>query len=243
MLTYFAVLPAAAQNQQPSAATAARPTTGIPTPRSEWLGSFHGITVSGHMQVRLIKNAVEEGPRITFDPKGEFSTKFKAAVDKNGILRIEEPVDPRRTTVTEVTVWCNDISSLSVAAAELTFDTPIARDMFDLEVTGGANVRARFDVDDLSIVETGRSSLVVEGRAKYLTLDISTAKFDGSQLQTTASDIEASHAAEVHIAVSERLRGTTSTAAKILYTGKPSLIRARTTMFGGEIAQSENRVE
>lgn len=231
---FFMLLPLAVAAQQPE--TTSRVATVMPTPRSEWLGSFSGISINGRMHVRLIKNTTDEGPRITYDHKGEISAKFKVAVDRSGVLKIEEPIDPKRTTITEVTVWCNDISSLSVTAADLTFENTIARDMFDLEVAGGANVVAKLEVTDLVIGATGRySTLVVEGTAKYLSLDISTAKFDGTALSTVSAIVDASHLAEVQVSASERLQGTTSTSAKILYTGEPSIVRARTTMFGGEI--------
>ena len=241
-----AVLPAvmhpctvSAQQPQHSEAASDRAAMLPAAPRSEWLGSFSGISVSGRMHVRIIRNAVDEGPRITYNTQGEMSAKFKAAVDKSGILKIEEPVDPKRTTVTEVTVWCNEITSLSVAVADLTFENTISCDMFDLTVTGGANVKARFDVLDLAVEATGRSSIVLEGQARYLHLDISTAKFDGTELSTVSSVVEASHTSEVRISVSERLEGITSTSANIRYLGSPQIVRAHTTMFGGEITPLE----
>ena len=242
LTAFVAWLPVSADAQQQTSqpAAAGRAATVVPTPRSEWLGSFKGISISGRMHVRVIKNLVEEGPRITYDTKGELSAKFKAAVDRSGILKVEEPTDPKRTTVTEVTIWCNDISSLSVSGADLTVENTIICDMFDLEVSGGANVTAAFEVTDLSITATGRSSLVIDGSAKYMALDISTAKFDGLSLSTVASIVEASHMAEVRLSVSERLQGTTSTSAKIYYSGQPRILRSRTTMFGGEIAPLAN---
>lgn len=238
MSSIFAVIPGAAVAQQPAEAVS-RAATVMPTPRSEWLGSFNGIYVNGRFHMRLIRNEVEEGPRITYDIKGELGSKFRAAVDKNGILRIEEPIDNKRTTVTEVTVWCNDIWSLSVTAADLVFENRLSGAMFDMEVMGGASVRADFDVTDLSVVATGHSSVIVGGSAKYFKLDISTAKFDGSELSTVSSIVSASHSSEVRIAVSERLEGTTSTSAKIIYSGEPAIVRSHTTMFGGEIAPVE----
>lgn len=229
----------AAQQQNPQTA-ANRAATVAPGQRSEWLSAFSGISINGRMHVRIIRNAAEEAPRITYDTKGELATKFKTTVDRNGILKIEEPVDPKRTTATEVTIWCNDIISLSVTAADLTCETPVTGDMFDLEVGGGANVTARFDVTDLAVTATGKSSIILSGAAKYMTLDISTAKFDGGELQTVSSIVNASHLAEVRLAVSERLEGTTSTSAKIVYSGVPHIIRAHTTMFGGEILPLEN---
>lgn len=231
----LSLLPLLSFGQQTAATPAARIAAVTPAPRSEWLGSFNGISVNGVMHVHLIKQSSAEGPRIVYDTRGEASPRFKAAVDKYGILRIEEPADPKRTTVTEVTVYCNDISSLNVAAADLSFDTPVQGKMFDLYVSGGASVRGCFEVADLAVEATGRSSVVIEGSARYMTLNISTAKFDGSALHTVSSIIDASHGAEVRIAVAERIEASTSTSAQISYTGRPDIVRCRTTMFGGEI--------
>ena len=50
---------------------------------------------------------------------------------------------------------------------------------------------------------------------------------------------DASHGAEVSILVTERLEATTSTSAKITYAGHPSLVRAHTALFGGEITSAD----
>lgn len=213
----LSLLPLLSFGQQTAATPAARIAAVTPAPRSEWLGSFNGISVNGVMHVHLVKQSSAEGPRIVYDTRGE------------------EPADPKRTTVTEVTVYCNDISSLNVAAADLSFDTPVQGKMFDLYVSGGASVRGCFEVADLAVEATGRSSVVIEGSARYMTLNISTAKFDGSALHTVSSIIDASHGAEVRIAVAERIEASTSTSAQISYTGRPDIVRCRTTMFGGEI--------
>lgn len=226
-----------AAQEQPQTATASRHV--VSAPRSEWLGSFSGIDISGNLQLKLIKTSVEEAPHIRYDTQGETGSKFRTSIDKNGILKIEEPVDSKRTTVTQVTLWCNDIVSLRVAGADIEFDNAVAGDMFDLEITGGANVQAKFDVADLAVTVTGRSSLTVEGSSKYLRLEISTGKFDGADLLTVSSVVDASHTSEVLLSVSERLEAATSTSAKISYKGSPRIIRAHTTLFGGEISAVE----
>lgn len=238
LFSMFVLAPSLLVGQEYNAATQVRTASVVTAPRSEWLGSFDGISVNGMMHVHIIGQPSSEGPRIVYDTKGEASPRFKAAVDKYGILRIEEPVDSKRTTVTEVTVYCNALTSLNVAAADLVFDTTVDSRMFDLYVSGGANVRGRFEVADLSVEATGRSSIVLDGSARYLTLNVSTAKFDGSSLQTVSSIVDASHGAEVSIAVSERIEAATATSAKISYKGRPDIVRLRTTMFGGEITAS-----
>ena len=229
-----------ASAQQAETAGAARLTEAISAPRSEWLGSFKGIAVTGNMHIRLIKNSQEEGPRIIYDTKGAAAGKFTAAVDKKGVLRIDEPIDTKRTTITEVTVDCNDISSLSVSGADLAFENTVTGKMFDLEVSGGATVTAKVDVLDLATEVTGKSCVVIEGTARYMKLNISTAKFDASELATVASIIDASHGADVKLSVTERLEAVTSTSGKIAYKGNPEIVRGRSSLFGGEITAVGN---
>ena len=229
-----------ASAQQPETAGAARLSQIVSTPRSEWLGSFDGITVTGNMHVRLIKNSAEEGPRIIYDTKGVTAGKFTAAVDKKGVLKIDEPIDDKRTTITEVTIYCNEISSLSVAGADFSFENTVTGKMFDLEVSSGATVTAKVDVSDLAAEITGKSCVVIEGAARYMKLNISTAKFDGAELTTMSSIIDASHGADVKLSVTERLEAVTSTSGKISYKGNPEIVRVRSSLFGGEIIAVEN---
>jgi hypothetical protein len=57
----------------------------------------------------------------------------------------------------------------------------------------------------------------------------------GFDLQTVAANVDASHEAEVRISVSERLEAMTSTSAKLLYKGTPTILRNKNSLFGGEI--------
>ncbi len=237
LIVLIASAPFAVMAQQPETSGANRLAEIVSAPRSEWLGSFDGISVSGTMHVRIVKNAKEEGPRITYDTKGVTAGKFTAAVDKNGILKVDEPVDAKRSTITEVTIYCNDISSLTVAGADLVCENVISGKTLDINVSGGANVTAKIDVLDLAAEVTGKSSVVLEGSARYMRLDISTAKFDASALATVSTIADASHGAEVRLSVSERLEAVTSTSGKISYTGSPAIVRGRSSLFGGDITE------
>ena len=211
----------------------------ISTPRSEWLGTFDKINIVGHMQVTLIRISEQEGTKIYFDTKGSTTTKFKTEIDKKGVLNVIETVDSKRTTVTEVKIYHHDLSSLSIAGANVTMEQPFTQKMFDLSVSGGATLRAEVDVLDMNVMVTGCSSVILDGAVRYLGLKVSTAKFDASSLQTMATIVDASHGAEVSLFVTERLEATTSTSAKILYKGHPSLVRAHTSLFGGEIISTD----
>jgi hypothetical protein len=75
----------------------------------------------------------------------------------------------------------------------------------------------------------------LKGETKYLTLKTSTAKIDGSNFSAVSANVDASHSAEVRVTISERLECTTSTGAKLLYKGKPTILRDHSMIFGGDI--------
>lgn len=224
-----------AEQPQPTSDGAARLAAIISTPQSEWLGSFDKINISGAMQVSLIRIPEDEGPKIYFDTKGSTTTKFKVEVDKKGVLNVIETVDAKRTSITEVRIYYRNITSLTIAGADVTMEQQFESKMFDLSVSGGATLRAKVDVLDMDVTVTGRSSVVIDGSSRYLGLKVSTAKFDATALQTMSTIADASHGAEVSLFVTERLEASTATSAKITYHGSPSLVRVRSSLFGGEI--------
>ncbi len=202
---------------------------------SEWLTSFTEAKVDGDMQIEFIKIADNEAPKIVYDRKGNYTSKFAAEVVK-GVLVISEKVDSKRPSKTEVKVYYNTLSVISIAKATVTFADTLDYAMMDVAVSGGAYVKAKFDVRDLKIEVTGKSRTDFTGDVRYLTLSVSTAKFDAPNLDVMSAMVDASHSAQLFINVSERLAAKASTGAKIIYDGKPQLVRSASTMFGGEIA-------
>ena len=227
------VTPATAETA-PATATEAQAQV-IALPKTDWLTPFSEIKVDGPLVITFKRVPTPEEARITYDTKGCLTSKFKAEIDKRGVLNIEERYDPKRTTVTEVTVCYHDIKKVKVAHAKAEFTNVVERDMFDVEISGGAALKMEVKTLDLQVNCTGRSLLTLSGNTKYLTMKVSTAKMDGAKLYTVASIVDASHNAEVRINVSERLEAITSTDAKLLYKGSPAILRDHTSLFGGYI--------
>lgn len=218
----------------PAAATEAQSQV-VSLPKTDWLTPFNEIKVDGPLIVTFKQVPTPEEARITYDTKGCLTSKFKAEIDKRGVLNIEERYDPKRNTVTEVTVYYSDIKKVKVAHAKAEFTDVVKRDMFDVEISGGAVVTMEVKTLDLQVNCTGRSLLTLSGDTKYLTMRVSTANMNGAKLYTVASIVDVSHNAEVRINVSERLEAITSTDAKLLYKGSPAILRDHTSLFGGYI--------
>ena len=228
-------LGASAQNSTVVAAAATAPEQVVSIPKTDWLTTFHSIKIDGPMNVLFKRVNSAEEVRIIYDTKGNISSKFKFEVDRKGVLVVSEKSDPKRTTVTDITIYYHSSRDVKIAHAKAEFEDRIESEMFDLSISGGAIVSLDVSSFDLAVECTGVSRLTLGGSTKYLTMRVSTAKVNCSELSTVSTIIEASHSSEVRIVVSERLEATTSTGAKLLYKGYPRIIRDHTLVFGGEI--------
>lgn len=215
-------------------------TRAISVPKTEWLSPFSRVVVDGPVNITFKQVATDEELKIVYDTKGNITSRFRTGVDKNGVLQIVERADSKQTVLpTEVTVWYRNLDNISITHASANFEDVIKSKLLDIAVKGGANVTINIDAMDALVECTGKSRLKIGGQSRYFKLNISTAKIEGLALKTVASNIDASHNAEVKLSVSERLEVVTSTAAKMYYRGRPAIIRNKNSLFGGEILAIE----
>jgi len=230
-----AVMPCCAQTASSGSAHVQSPERAASIPKTDLLSPFSGLEIDGPMNVSLKRIGKGEDTKIVYDTKGDISSKFKASVNKEGILRVEESFDQKREAVTDVTIFYDSLSYIKIAHATVSFDGPLECRILDMSITGGAIVTADVQALDTFVECTGKSSLVIGGSSRYFKIDVSTAKIEAWGLNTVSSIVEASHGANVRIKSSERLEAVTSTAAKVFYRGNPEIVRGKTSLFGGDI--------
>lgn len=207
----------------------------ISVPKTDLLSAFSKLEIDGKMNVTLKCVASAADTKIVYDTKGCTTSRFKASVNKEGILRVEERIDQKRETTTDVTIYYNALTDIKILRASAVFEDVIDARILDLTVAGGATVKMAVESLDTAVDCTGRSSVILSGTSRYFRLNASSSTVDARDLSTVSSIIDASHNAEVRIEVSERLEATTSTSAKLLYRGKPTIVREHTSLFGGDI--------
>ena len=235
LLILALVTSAAVAQESAPVADAATTEQVVSMPKTDWLTPFNSVKVDGPMNVIFKRVPTTAEARILYDTKGNITSKFKFEVDKKGTLVVSEKSDPKRTTVTDITIYYHELSEVKIAHAKAEFSDTIERNLFDLIVSGGAIATIDIKTLDAAIECTGASRLTVSGETKYLTMRVSTAKVDCSKLSTVSATVDSSHSAEVRVIVSERLEATTSTGAKLLYKGHPIILRDHTVVFGGDI--------
>ncbi len=207
----------------------------VSIPKTDWITPFTKVKVDGPMNVVFKKVATPEENRITYDTKGNLTSKFKFEVDRNGALVVSEKFDPKRTSVTDITIYYNSLREVKIAHAKAEFEEVVENSLFDLIVSGGAMVSLEVKTLDSAVECTGTSRLTLKGSTKYLTMRVSTAKVDCTGLSVVSATVDASHSAEVRVTIDERLEATTSTSAKLLYKGNPVILRDHPAIFGGDI--------
>ena len=162
----MAVLSASAQEVAPSAAATAQTSTTeqvVSIPKTDWITPFNCVKVAGPMNVVFKKVATAEESRITYDTKGNITSKFKFEVDKKGALVVTEKYDPKRTSVTDITIYYNSLREVKIAHAKAVFENVIETDLFDLIVSGGAIVSLDIKTLDIAVECTGVSRLTLNG--------------------------------------------------------------------------------
>lgn len=212
------------------------PTTNL-GPVKEVLSSFKAIDVNAPIKLKLTKIDKTETPYIIYDTKGAYTSKFAFEVQNKdgGILKIEERSDPKRESITEVEVYFNELTDISISKADTTVDGVLNSQLLDLNISNDSHFTAEVDTLDICVYASGKCCIVLTGEARYQTIDISTADYNAAKLTTVSTVASASHNATIKVKASERLEAKTSTGGKVLYAVEPVILRSAITLFGGEI--------
>ena len=110
--------------------------------RNEWLPTFEAVAVDADLDVKFVRVPDTEAPKIVYDTKGSYTTKFRAEV-KDKTLRISEKPDSRRPERTEVTVYYNALRAVSLSGAAATFEGTLDAAVLDVTVNRKASLTAK----------------------------------------------------------------------------------------------------
>lgn len=202
--------------------------------KNEWLASFSSVQINAPLDIVFIRIPAHEAPKIVYDTKGSYTSKFRFEV-KNRVLRISERDDERHPERTEVTVYYNTLESLSVTDATVQFHEPIIGDLFDLTVGTRASLTATLDVKDLKMEVSGRCTATLNGSARYLTLAAATGTVEALDLEVMCARVNVTTGGSLTLNVTDRLEATTATNGSIRYKTKPAIMRSEIRVMGGTI--------
>lgn len=204
----------------------------------DWLTSFTAVEVTAPLDIRFIRVPDTEAPKIVYDTKGSYTTRFRFEV-RDKVLYVSERPDSRRTERTQVAVYYNSLERIAIADAVATFDSTLVATVLDLTVGGMAQVTLPLDVKDLKLDQTGHSKTTLTGTSRYLTLFVSTGTLEARELEVMSAEVNVTSSATASLWVTDRFEGKTSTGGKITYKGTPTVVRGGTKFMGGDITRVE----
>lgn len=206
--------------------------------KSEWLPAFTRVEASGAFDVVFERVPDSEAPKIVYDTKGSYTTKFRAEV-KDRVLHIRERIDSRRPERTQVRVCYNTLSSFVLTDAKASLADTLRQSLLDVALSGGASLEGALEVQDLDMSVSDKASVLLGGSARYLTLQASGGQVNAAELETMSARVSAQSNAEVRVWVTDRLEARTSTGAVLRYRGEPAIVRTALKFMGGEIKPLE----
>lgn len=219
------------------AAFAQEPVAVNSEPVKQWTSSFNSLDVDAHIKLTLISVGDGQAPCIIYDTKGAEASKFTVEVDRDGVLKIRERYDPKRIGITEVTLYYNSLSNITLSRADAYVEGVLMTKMIDISISNGAQFTANIDVKDLKIRISGDSRVELSGSTLYHDADVATAKYNAVELESKSTIVRAEHNADVRVNATERLEAKSSTGGKIFYKSQPELLRTEKSLFGGDILQ------
>jgi hypothetical protein len=110
-------------------------------------------------------------------------------------------------------------------ATRISVDGAISESSLSIHLSGASNFKGEVHVDELFLVQSGASSMVIRGSAGHLaSIDASGASFvSGYGLSTDSCVVHASGASKIHITVNKEIDGNTSGASKVEYKGEATI--------------------
>ena len=109
--------------------------------------------MSAPLDVRFVQVPDTEAPKIVYDTKGSYTTKFRAEV-RDKVLRITERSDARRPERTSVTVYYNSLERIAIADAVASFVSTGKLEAAGLEVMAA----------EVNVTSSGAAALWVTDR-------------------------------------------------------------------------------
>lgn len=205
------------------------------------LSDFNSIRIDVDMELSLVKVGADESTRIEYDLRDNSADKFKFIVKPTGELSLTQSRNTQSVDRIVATIYYDELTSLRISRADVTFKDTFVANIFDLTLENGAKLGGLVDCDDIEASLNTGSELRIEGTVRYLELAATfSSKADLRGVDLTAVTVDASQRAVVTLNAPDRFEVTSSTKAVVKYWGKPNIMRRhRSVISAGEVRQEE----
>lgn len=207
------------------------------TVKSDAIGKFKAVSVSGLLDVKLIQS--DENKMVVRLTDEVDISKFKWGVEKETIS-----FQLRGKGEGEIELHYTDpLEKLEIYNGKIIAQHTLVGSYISVLVSGGARFEGDFNTLEADLEITSNSTLVATGETKYLTLRATEKSIvDTRELDAMSADVLTATRAEAYIWVEERLLVNARSSSTIFYVGDPVILRDATSrmssgMMGSSVIQ------
>jgi len=185
------------------------------------VSGFEGINVSGGFEVE-ISQGNNEGVRL--EAEENLLDNIKTEV-RNGVLHIYNDKSLSTNKDMKAYITVKELRSVNISGGvKVTGNSTFKADKFDLDMSGGSNVKLALNTKLLTAGMSGASKVELSGQADEVNMDMSGAsKVEAADLVANRVKIGASGASKVKVYAKDALDINASGASTVYYKGSPTV--------------------
>jgi hypothetical protein len=194
------------------------------------LSNFSSIKISNSIEAELIKG---DQNKIDIVASGIELDKVETNVSDNA-LEVKLARGNFKSNSVKVTITYTELNEVQASTSAKVFvQDPLENDDVYLFATTSAYLEVSVNAETLHAEATTSAKIAVSGTANELNLRIFTsAEVEGTKLQVQNAQVQANTAARSEFKVSNSIKGSASTGARITFVGDPQIIDVSTNTGG-----------
>lgn len=182
---------------------------------------FEGINVSGGFNVEITQGSKES---VRLEAEENLLNNIKTEV-RNGVLHIYNDKSLSTNKGMKAYITVKELRSIEISGGvKVTGNSTFKTDKFDLDMSGGSNVKLALNTKQLTADMSGASKVELTGQADEVNMDMSGAsKVEAADLMAKRVKIQASGASKVKVYAKDALNINASGASSVYYKGSPTV--------------------
>ncbi|MDR0510046.1 MAG: DUF2807 domain-containing protein [Rikenellaceae bacterium] len=188
------------------------------------IGQIKSVALSGRLSVEMVRS---QGDSIVIDLYDSDLSKLRWEVRKDELLvKLTVGSSNRNGRANVFIYYTKPFDNLSVSGSDVLIRERFNTGMFDVSLVNGAKLTATLDCMDVMLKSSDKSTAMLSGTAKYLTMQIDgKSRIDCRQMESVSVRVTASSGSEAYVWPQERGEFDARSSGMIFYRGEPTIYR------------------
>lgn len=201
------------------------------------VGSFNRLELGGHFDLRLKKGDKAE---VTIETEDIGPDEIITEIRNNTLhIRMKDNRKWGKSDLKRSIIYLTytDLRGIQWdGAGNITTESELVTDKFELEISGAGNVQMDLNVDDLQVDMSGAGNIELRGSAKTQNVQMSGAgNYNGFDLKSERAKVDMSGVGNVRVYATKELNASASGVGAVRYKGNPESIIKNSSSFLGSI--------